>query len=158
MLPLRYPFRHIEVYIKIFNMSKIYFPLLNFPANLNQLRIRLFHEHSTLKRARLSSFSPIHMPFIMLTYASNRLPQGVRPAVLVIRMRCPVLVEYDHGSLLWILRIMQIPVMTGIPGHDCHIIGIRGYDGKILRIQTFQVFITEHRQPPSRQTTLPEPA
>lgn len=158
MLPLRYPFRHIEVYIKIFNMSKIYFPLLNFPANLNQLRIRLFQEHSTPKRAHLSPFSPIHMPFIMLTYASNRLPQGVRPTVLVVRMGSLVLVEYDHRSLLRILRIMQIPVMAGISGHDRHIEGIRGNDGKILRIQIFQVFTVEHRQPPSWKTTLPEPA
>lgn len=53
---------------------------------------------------------------------------------------------------------MQIPVMAGIPGHDRHIVGIRGNDGEILWIQTFQVFITEHGQPPSRQTTLPAPA
>lgn len=69
-----------------------------------------------------------------------------------------MLMEDDHRSLLRILQIMQIPVMTGIPGHNRHIIGIRGNDGEILRIQTFQVFITEYRQPPSRQTTLPAPA
>lgn len=69
-----------------------------------------------------------------------------------------MLVENDHRSLLRILRIMQIPVMAGIPGHDRHIVGIRGDDGEILRIQAFQIFITEHRQPPSRQTKLPEPA
>lgn len=43
------------------------------------------------------------------------------------------LVEYDHRSLLRILRIMQIPVMASISGHDRHIEGIRGNDGKILR-------------------------
>ena len=64
--------------------------------------------------------------------APYRLPQSVRPAVLVIRMGSLVLVEYDHRSLLRILRIMQIPVMAGIPGHDRHIIDILGYDEEIL--------------------------
>ena len=43
-----------------------------------------------------------------------------------------MLVEYDYRPLLRILRIMQVPVMTGVPGHDRHIISIRGYDGEIL--------------------------
>lgn len=89
--------------------------------------------------------------------APYRLPQGIRPAVLMIRMRCPVLMENDHCSMLRVLQIMQIPVMPGIPGHNRHIIGIRGDNGEIFRIQTLQVFITEHRQSPSRQTTHPEP-
>ena len=73
----------------------------------------------------------------MLPNPPYRLPQSVRPAVLVIRMGSLVLVEDDHRSLLRILRIMQIPVMAGISGHDRHIEGIRGNDGKIVRIQTF---------------------
>ena len=60
--------------------------------------------------------------------APYRLPQSIRPTVLVVRMGSLVLVEDDHRSLLRILRIMQIPVMAGIPGHNRHIIGIRGYD------------------------------
>ena len=104
-----------------------------------------------------STFSPVHLPSVMPPDAPYRLPQGVRPAVLVVRMRSLVLVEDDHRPLLRILRIMQIPVMPGIPGHDRHVIGIRGDNVEILRIQTFQVFITEHRQPPSRRTTRPAP-
>lgn len=69
-----------------------------------------------------------------------------------------MLVEYDHCPLLRIFRIMQIPIMTGVAAHDRHIIRIRGDDGEILRIQAFQVFIAEHRQPLSRQTTRPEPS
>ena len=61
-----------------------------------------------------------------------RLPQGIRSAVLVVGMRSLVLMEDDHRSLLRILRIMQIPVMAGIPGHDRHIIDILGYDEEIL--------------------------
>ena len=58
-----------------------------------------------------------------------RLTQSIRPAVLVIRMGSLVLVKYDHHplnhyTLLWVLRIMRIPVMVGIPGHDRHIEGI----------------------------------
>lgn len=90
--------------------------------------------------------------------APYRLPQGVRPAVLVVRMGNLVLVEDDHRPLLRILRIMQIPVMAGIAAHDCHIIDIRGNDGEILRIQAFQVFTAEHGPPPSWHTTRPEPS
>ena len=89
--------------------------------------------------------------------APYRLPQGIRPAVLVVPMRSLVLVEYDHRSLLRILWIMQIPVMTSIAAHDRHIIDICCYDGELFRIQAFQVFIAKHAQPPSRQTTHPEP-
>ena len=105
-----------------------------------------------------STFSPVHLPSVMPPDAPYRLPQGVRPAVLVVRMRSLVLVEDDHRSLLRILRIMQIPVMPGISGHDRYIIGIRGDNIEILRIQALQVFITEHRQPPSQQTMHPAPA
>lgn len=70
----------------------------------------------------------------MLPDSSHRLPQGIRPAVLVIRMRSLVFVEYDYRPLIRILRIMQIPVMTGIPGHDRHIIDIRGDNVEILLI------------------------
>lgn len=110
------------------------------------------------KSASQLPFPPVHLPPVMPPDTPYRLPQSVCPAVLVVRMGSLVLVEDDHRSLLRILRIMQIPVMASIPGHDCHIVGVRGYDGEILRIQTFQVFITEHGQPPSQQTTLPAPA
>ena len=112
----------------------------------------------TLKFLCLIFLSPIHLPPIMPPDAPYRLPQGVRPAVLVVRMRCLMLVEYDHGSLLRILRIMQIPVMPGIVALYRHIIGIRGYDVEILRIQTLQIIRIKHRQPPFRHTTHPEPS
>jgi len=85
------------------------------------------------------------------------LPQVVRPIVMVIRVKNLMLVKDDHHSLFRILRIMQILVMTGIPGHDRYIIDIRGIDGKILRIQALQAFIIKHLQPLSRQTAHPEP-
>ena len=90
--------------------------------------------------------------------APYRLPQGIRHAVLVVRMRSLVLVIYDHRPLLRILWVMQIPVMSGIAAHDRHIIHIRCYDGEILRIQAFQILITKHEQPPPWQTTHPEPS
>ena len=104
---------------------------------------------------------PIHLPLIMPPDAPYRLPQGVRPAVQMVtdspRFVSMMRMKYDHRPLLRIFWIMQIPVVAGVPAHDCHIIGIRGNDGEILRIQAFQVFIAEHRQPPSRRTTNPEP-
>ena len=109
------------------------------------------------RKSAFLPFSSIHLPSVMPPDTPYRLPQGIRPAVLVVGMRSLVLMEDDHRSLLRILRIMQVPVMTGIPGHDRHIISICGDDGEILRIQALQVFITEHRQPPSRQTMHPAP-
>lgn len=106
----------------------------------------------------IQSSSPGHLPPVMPPDAPYRLPQGIRPAMLVVRMGSLVLMEYDHRSPLRILRIMQIPVMAGIPAHDRHVIGIRGNDVEILRIQAFQIFTTEHGQPPSRRTMLPAPA
>ena len=83
--------------------------------------------------------------------APYRLPQGIRPTVLVVRKGCLMLVAYDHRSLL-------IPVMTVIAAHNRHIIGIRSNNGEILRIHAFQIFLTGHRQPPSQRTTHPEPS
>ena len=40
-----------------------------------------------------------------------------------------MLVEYEHRPLIRVLPIIQIPVVAGVPGHDRHVIGIRGYDG-----------------------------
>ena len=99
-------------------------------------------KRASLARPQMSPFSPIHLP----------------SAVLVVWMGSLVFVEYDHRILLRILRVMQVPVMTGIPGHNRHIIGIRGNDGEILRIQAFQIFIAKHGQTPSQQTALPAPA
>ena len=127
---------------------------------LQQIRcpIKRTRKNKFYESTQSSPFPSVHLPPIMSPDAPHRLPQSVRPAVLVIRMRSHVFVEYDYRPLIRILRIMQIPVMAGIPEHDRHIIGIRGYHGEILRIQAFQIFITEHGQPPSRQTTLPAPA
>ena len=47
-----------------------------------------------------------------------------------------MLVKYDHRFLLWILRIIQIPVMAGITAHDLYIIGVSSNDVELLRIQT----------------------
>lgn len=114
-------------------------------------------------RIRIHSPLPsIHLPPIMPPDAPYRLPQGISPAVQMVADSSGsvgmVGMKYDHRSPLRILRIMQIPVMAGIPAHDRHIIGIRDDDAEILRIQAFQVFTAEHRQPPSQQTTHPEPS
>ena len=93
----------------------------------------------------------------MLSNPSHRLTQGVRPTVLMTRMRSLMFVEYDHRPLIRILRIMQVPIMPSVPRHDHHIESTRGDDGKILRIQALQVFTAEQRQPPSRRATLPAP-
>ena len=94
--------------------------------------------------------------------APHRLPQGTRPAMQVVtdspRSVRMMRMEYDYCPLIWILRIMQVPVVAGVSGHDRHIIGVSGNDGEVFRIQTFQIFATKHEQPPFLQTMPPEPA
>ena len=135
--------------------------ILKYQFSYAHFRYLLYQKESAAFQLRihiLSLSSPIHLPPVMPPDAPYRLSQGIRPAVLVVGMRSLVLVEYDHRPLLRIFRVMQIPVMSGIAAHDRHIIGICCYDGEILRIQVFQIFITKHEQPPSRQTTHPEPS
>lgn len=104
-----------------------------------------------------SGRSSLQLPFIVLSDSSYCLPQRIRSTVLMIWMRSLVLMKYDHGPLARIFRIVQVPVVTGISGHDRHIIGIRSDDGKVCRIQALHIFITEHRQSPFR-TRHPAPA
>ena len=54
-----------------------------------------------------------------------------------------------------ILRVMDVPVMSRIPGHYRYVIFIRRNDGKIFRIQAFQFFFTEQYLLPPSGTTLP---
>ena len=81
------------------------------------------------------------MPPIMSPDTLYRLPQGIRLTMQMVhhspRSVRIMQMEYDHCSLLRILRIMHIPVMTGIPRHDRHIIGIRGYDRKYFWYRRF---------------------
>ena len=53
--------------------------------------------------------------------------------------------KYDTGSHQWIFRIMYIPHMSGIPGHDGHIPVIHINNLKIPRIQTFKIFSAQQR-------------
>ena len=100
---------------------------------------------------KLSSGRSSHqLPLIVPPDSSHCLPQRILSAVLVIWMRSLVLMKYDHGPLVRIFRIVQVPVVTGVSGHDRHIVGICCNDGEVRRIQTLQIFITEHWQPPSR--------
>ncbi len=46
--------------------------------------------------------------------ALYRLPQAPRPAMPVVRVGQPVLVEYDAVARFRILRVMDIPDMPGI--------------------------------------------
>ena len=50
--------------------------------------------------------------------------------------------KYDAGSLSRILRIMDVPYMPGVPGHNGHIIIIYCNNGKVFRIQNLHVGIT----------------
>lgn len=65
--------------------------------------------------------------------------------------------SYEPVSTRDIFRIMYIPHMSGIPGHDGHIPVIHINNLKIPRIQTFKIFPAKHLLPPS-QNTLPVPS
>ena len=101
-------------------------------------------KESAAFQLRIHTLSPlpsIHLPLIMSPDAPYRLTQSVCPAVQMIsnppRPVRMMRMEYDHRPLFRILRIIQIPVMAGVAAHDRHIIGIRGNDGEIPRIQAF---------------------
>lgn len=51
---------------------------------------------------------------VMPLDALYRLPQAPRPAMPVVRVGQPVLVEYDAVARFRILRVMDIPDMPGI--------------------------------------------
>ena len=54
------------------------------------------------------------------------------------------------ASAYSLCRAGDMDVKPCVSGHDRHIVGICCNDGEVRRIQTLQIFITEHRQPPSR--------
>ena len=93
----------------------------------------------------------------MALNAPHSLPQRITATMLMIRMGHLMFMKYDTGSPQWIFRVMYIPHMSGIPGHDGHIPVILIYNFKISKIQTFQIFLTKHLLPPS-QNTLPVPS
>ena len=76
--------------------------------------------------------------------APHSLPQRITAAMLMIRMGHLMLMKYNTGSHQWIFRIMYIPHMSGIPGHDGHIPVIHINNLKIPWIQTFKIFPTKH--------------
>lgn len=55
-----------------------------------------------------------------------------------------MLVEYDACSRCRILRIMDKPIMTGIPAHNRYIKGICEDDGEVLRIQSGEISCIKH--------------
>ena len=61
--------------------------------------------------------------------------------------------KYDTGSHQWIFRIMYIPHMSDIPGHDGYIPVIHINNLKIPRIQTFKIFPAKHLLPPFQNTS-----
>lgn len=50
--------------------------------------------------------------------------------MLVIQVGCPVFMENNAGFLLWMLRIVDIPVMSRILRLDRHIIIPRQHDSQ----------------------------
>lgn len=103
--------------------------------------------------------SALHLPPVVTLYAPDSLLQTIRTTVLVIWMRCLMLMKYDACSRCRILRIMDEPVMPGIPAHNRYIKDIRKDDGEILRIQSRKVFRIKHRPSPSPDPLhIPPPA
>lgn len=96
--------------------------------------------------------SPIHLPLIMLLYTPYRLWQSSCSAMQVVWMGCLMFMEYHTVSLCWIIRIMQVPVMPGISGLNCHIMLTQHNDVEILRIDLFKLSCIKHSLPPLWQT------
>ena len=111
----------------------------------------------TILTALIYIFSPTHLPPVMTLNTPYSLPQRITAAMLMIRMGHLMFMKYDTGSHQWIFRIMYIPHMSGIPGHDGHIPVIHINNLKISRIQTLKIFSAKHLLPPF-QNTLPVPS
>ena len=92
--------------------------------------------------------SALHMPPVVALYAPDSLLQTISTTVLMIWMRCLMLVEYDTCSRCRILRIMDEPVMSGIPAHNRYIKGICEDDGEVLRIQSGEISCIKHSLSP----------
>ena len=103
-------------------------------------------------------FSPTHLPPVMPLNALHRLLQTPCSAMLMIRVRCPVLMKYDAGSFSRILRIMDVPYMSGVSGHNGYIIITHCNNAKIAGIQSLQILCAKQPLPPSSQTMPPVPA
>lgn len=102
-------------------------------------------------------FSSAHLPLIMTLNPSHRLSQSICSTMLMIWMGSLMLVKYYYCAFSWILRIMKVPYMSGVPGHNGHIIIIYRDYREILRIKTLQILCTKQPQPPSPQTMQPMP-
>ena len=121
----------------------------------SRMRMRMRMRWGILSDALSSLTFLIYYPPVMPLDAPHRLPQRIRPAMLMIRMWCLMLMKNNTAAFPWILRVMDIPVMPRIPGHYRYIIFIRDNDGKIFRIQTFQFLFTEQYPMPPFGTMLP---
>ena len=116
-----------------------------------------FSQPSLLFLFFLPNFSSTHLPLIMSLNTPHSLPQCITAAMLMIRMRHLMFMKYNTGSHQWIFRIMYIPHMPCVPGHDGHIPVIHINNLKIPRIQTFKIFSAKHLLPPF-QNILPVPS
>ena len=88
----------------------------------------------------------------------HRLPQCIRPGMLVIRMRSLMLMEHNHRFSCRPFAVMDVPYMPGVPGHNGHIIIADGNNAEVLWVQAFQIFRIKHSAPPFLQTMQPMPA
>ena len=76
--------------------------------------------------------SSLQLPPVVALYAPDSLLQTIRTTVLVIWMGCLMLMKYDTGSRSGILRIMNEPIVPGVPAHNRYIKGIRKDDGEVF--------------------------
>ena len=92
--------------------------------------------------------SALHLPPVVALYAPDSLLQTICTTVLMIWMRRLMLVKYDACSRCRILRIMDKPIMTGIPAHNRYIKGICEDDGEVIRIQSGKISCIKHSLSP----------
>ena len=148
------------LYLSQYNIQRSLLQYFKF-AYLNQIFI--FSDLSAKMRWGILSDAPssltslIYYPSVMPLDAPYRLPQRIRPAMLMIRMWCLMLMKDNTAAFPRILRVVDVPVMPRIPGHYRYIIFIRRNDSKIFPIQAFQFFFTEQYPAPPFGTTLPVP-
>ena len=85
---------------------------------------------------------------------SHRLAQRVCPVMLIVGMLVSMLMKDKHGTHIRPLTVMDVPVISCVPGHYGHIIVIHGDDVEVYRIKAFQIIVVKHSPP---QIRFPQP-
>ena len=118
------------------------------------------HEKTQIMHRRFLVNLYYFLPFIChLSFLNipHRLWQCSCSPMQMIWMCCFMLMKYHAVPFFRIIRIMQIPIVSGISGLLRHIMLTQHNDVEILRINFLKLSCIKHFLPPLWQTMWPTP-